>query len=466
MRASGDGPGDGQGQPTDPFADGHDTTDRDIASPATAALNQVADHWDQLVGTQPVAAGAAVRGRPEQRLAPWQAVQDDLAEAAQGRPQRKQEGRAQEVAQDVKQSVAPPGQHADPHALIIDAYLQVLLEQSASDLILSAGAPPTMRKDGALQPIAREPLRPEQIEEMAREVVSPERWARFQEQGDLDFSFNWKGQARFRINAFKQRGSVGLALRLIPYQIPNFDQLRVPMVVRGLTRLGQGLILVTGPTGSGKSSTLAAMVNDIVATRPCHVITIEDPIEYVYRHQRSIVEQREVGADVASFADALRAALRQTPDVLLIGEMRDLETISAAITIAETGHLVLATLHTNDTAQAVDRVVDVFPAEQQQQVRVQLSNTLTAVIYQQLLPRRDGPGRVAAFEVLLNTIAVQNLIKEGKTRQLRNVLETGVKDGMNTMERSLGELVKAGLIDFGAAAARSQHPEELRRLAA
>src|SRR5205823_5992339 len=207
MRAGGDGPGNGQGQPTDPFADGHDATDRDIASPATAALNQVADHWDQLVGTQPVAAGAAVRGRPEQRLAPWQAVQDDLAEAAQGRPQRKQEGRAQEVAQDVKQSVAPPGQHADPHALIIDAYLQVLLEQSASDLILSAGAPPTLRKDGALQPIAREPLRPEQIEEMAREVVSPERWARFQEQGHLDFPFNRKGQARFRNNARSVRMS-------------------------------------------------------------------------------------------------------------------------------------------------------------------------------------------------------------------------------------------------------------------
>jgi twitching motility protein PilT len=233
-----------------------------------------------------------------------------------------------------------------------------------------------------------------------------------------------------------------------------------------LTRLSQGLILVTGPTGSGKSSTLAAMVNDIVATRPCHVITIEDPIEYVYRHQRSIVEQREVGADVESFADALRAALRQTPDVLLIGEMRDLETIAAAITIAETGHLVLATLHTNDTTQAVDRMVDVFPAEQQQQVRVQLSNTLAAVIYQQLLPRRDGPGRVAAFEVLLNNIAVQNLIKEGKTRQLRNVLETGVKEGMNTMERSLSDLIRAGLVDFSAAAARAQHPEELRRLAA
>jgi twitching motility protein PilT len=362
--------------------------------------------------------------------------------------------------------MTPPSQQAEPHSLAIDAYLKVLLEQAASDLILTAGAPPTMRKDGALVPIAPDPLRPEAIEQIAREVLAAERWKRFQEERDLDFSFNWKGHARFRINAFLQRGSVGLALRLIPYQIPNFDQLGVPAVVRGMTRLSQGLILVTGPTGSGKSSTLAAMVSDIVATRPCHVITIEDPIEYVYRHQRSIVEQREVGADVESFADGLRAALRQTPDVLLIGEMRDLETIAAAITIAETGHLVLATLHTNDTTQAVDRIVDVFPAEQQQQVRVQLSNTLAAVIYQQLLPRRDGPGRVAAFEVLLNTIAVQNLIKEGKTRQLRNVLETGTKDGMNTMERSLSELIKAGLIDFSAAAARAQHPEELRRLAA
>ena len=357
--------------------------------------------------------------------------------------------------------MAPPSQPAEQHPLIIDGYLQILLEQAASDLILSAGAPPTMRKDGVLVPISRDGLRPEQIEQIGREVLAPDRWALFQERGDLDFSFNWKGQARFRINAFKQRGSVGLALRLIPYQIPNFDQLGVPTVVRGLTRLGQGLILVTGPTGSGKSSTLAAMVNDIVATRPCHVITIEDPIEYVYRHQRGIVEQREVGSDVHSFPDALRAALRQTPDVLLIGEMRDLETISTAITVAETGHLVLATLHTNDTTQAVDRMVDVFPAEQQQQVRVQLSSTLAAVIYQQLLPCRGG-GRVAAFEVLLNTLAVQNLIKEGKTRQLRNVIATSAKEGMVTMEHSLSALIKSGLVEPAAAAAKSQYPQELK----
>src|SRR5882762_1963298 len=308
--------------------------------------------------------------------------------------------------------MAVPAQRAEPHPLIIDAYLQVLLDQAASDLILTAGAPPNMRKDGGLLPIAPDPLRPEQVEQMARELLSAERWATFQERGDLDFSFNWNGMARFRINAFKQRGSVALALRLIPYQIPNYDQLGVPMVVRGLTRLGQGLILVTGPTGSGKSSTLAAMLNDIVMTRPCHVITIEDPIEYVYRHQRSIVEQREVGADVRSFADALRAALRQTPDVLLIGEMRDLETIAAAITIAETGHLVLATLHTNDTTQAVDRIVDVFPPHQQPQIRAQLSNILMAICSQRLIPAIGG-GRMAAAELLIATPAVRNILREG-----------------------------------------------------
>jgi twitching motility protein PilT len=345
--------------------------------------------------------------------------------------------------------------------------LEEMLEKEASDLHITAGERPKIRVDGDITDSSvAEILSPKDTLHLAYSVLTENQKKRFENENELDFSFGIQNLARFRGNVYKQRGCVSMAIRMIPFNVRTFQDLGLPPVIARLAERPRGLILVTGPTGSGKSSTLAAMVNDIVATRPCHVITIEDPIEYVYRHQRSIVEQREVGSDVASFADALRAALRQSPDVLLIGEMRDLETISAAITIAETGHLVLATLHTNDTAQAVDRVVDVFPAEQQQQVRVQLSNTLAAVIYQQLLPRRDGPGRVAAFEVLLNSIAVQNLIKEGKTRQLRNVLETGVKDGMNTMERSLGELVKAGLIDFGAAAARSQHPEELRRLAA
>jgi len=323
-----------------------------------------------------------------------------------------------------------------------------------------------MRKDGVLIPIADGTLTPEHTSHLAQEVLPPERWAIFEQHTDLDFSFNWLGRARFRVSAFRQRGSIGLVLRLIPYQIPTFEQLGLPSIVTQLSTTAQGLILVTGPTGAGKSSTLASLVNRIVATRPCHVITIEDPIEYVYRHQRGLVEQREVGADVPTFAEALRAALRHTPDVLLVGEMRDLETISATITIAETGHLVLATLHTNDTTQAVDRMVDVFPAEQQQQVRVQLSNTLTAVLYQQLLPRKAGSGRVAAFEVLLNNYAVANLIKEGKTRQLRNVLESGVKDGMMTMERSLNELIRTGQVDYAVAAARALYPAELKQIAA
>ncbi|HYM49484.1 MAG TPA: type IV pilus twitching motility protein PilT [Candidatus Limnocylindrales bacterium] len=427
-----------------------------------------------------------MRRRPENRFAPRNPVGHELEEAAERQAEGQQEDRPHQVAEQLsphdtlqateaersKKATSRPvalaiSSHKSAPApstgpgLAIEAYLQVLLEQGASDLILSAGAPPTMRKDGILVPIAPQALRPDQTEQLTHELLSPERWSFFLEHGDLDFSFNWQGRARFRINAFRQRGSVGMVMRLIPYQVPNFDQLGVPQVVRGLTSLPQGLILVTGPTGSGKSSTLAAMVNDILSTSPRHVITIEDPIEYVYRHQVGVVEQREVGSDVASFPDALRAALRQTPDVLLIGEMRDLETITTAITVAETGHLVLATLHTNDTTQAVDRMVDVFPAEQQQQVRVQLSSTLAAVIYQQLLPRRGG-GRVAAFEVLLNTLPVQNLIKEGKTRQLRNIVATSSKDGMTTMERSLTELIKAGLVEPARAAARSQYPEELK----
>jgi twitching motility protein PilT len=421
----------------------------------------------------------------DDRLTSRQSICSQLQEAAQGQPQRKEQDGAQQVADLVghpliigrRQEAAAttgftsitrtlsenPASTPEPRA--IEAYFQVLIDQGASDLILTAGAPPTMRKDGLLLPIANGMLTPEHTAALTREVLPPERYALFERRTDMDFSFNWLGRARFRVSAFRQRGSIGLVLRLIPYQIPTFEQLGLPPIVAQLAASTQGLILVTGPTGSGKSSTLAAMVNRILAARACHVITIEDPIEYVYRHQRSLVEQREVGADVATFAEALRAALRHTPDVLLVGEMRDLETISATITIAETGHLVLATLHTNDTTQAVDRMVDVFAAEQQQQVRVQLSNTLTAVIYQQLLPRKTGSGRVAAFEVLLNNYAVANLIKEGKTRQLRNVLETGVKDGMTTMERSLNELVRTGQIDHAVAAARALYPAELKSAA-
>jgi twitching motility protein PilT len=251
-----------------------------------------------------------------------------------------------------------------------------------------------------------------------------------------------------------------VALRLIPYDLPDLEFLGVPPVVRDFTTLPQGLVLVTGPTGSGKSTTLAALIDRINSTRPCHILTIEDPIEYVHRHKLAAVNQREVGTDTESFPRALRSALREDPDVLLVGEMRDLETIQTALTIAETGHLVFATLHTNDTAQALDRIVDVFPGDQQAQIRVQLANALTGIVYQRLLPRRDG-GRVAAYEVLLATSAVRNLIREGKTRQLRNILSTGGREGMQTIEQSLTALVAAGTVDHATAVAASIFPNEV-----
>jgi twitching motility protein PilT len=255
---------------------------------------------------------------------------------------------------------------------------------------------------------------------------------------------------------------VAVALRLIPYELPALDDLGVPPAVQTFTQLPQGLVLVTGPTGSGKSTTLAALVDRINSTRACHVLTIEDPIEYVHRHKLAAVNQREVGTDTDSFPQALRSALREDPDVLLVGELRDLETIRTALTIAETGHLVLATLHTNDSAQALDRVVDVFPGDQQAQIRVQLASVLTGIVYQRLLPRVGG-GRVAAHEVLVATNAVRNMIREGKTRQLRNMLATGSRDGMQTLEQALSALVAAGTVEYDVAVGASLYPHEVVR---
>ncbi|HEY8203071.1 MAG TPA: PilT/PilU family type 4a pilus ATPase, partial [Actinomycetota bacterium] len=304
--------------------------------------------------------------------------------------------------------------------------------------------------------------RPEDLERMMQGILTETQAAEFTQVKEIDFSFNWKGLARFRANAFHQRGSMGLALRLIPYRIPSFDELGLPPTVERFVKASQGLVLVTGPTGSGKSTTLAAMIDWINANRALHIVTIEDPIEYTHRHKRSAVNQREVGEDSLSFDRALRSALREDPDVLLVGEMRDLETIQIALTIAETGHLVFATLHTNDTAQALDRIVDVFSGDRQGQIRVQLANSLAGIIYQQLLPKRGG-GRAAAFEVLVATHAVRNLIKEGKTRQLRNVVATSQKDGMQTIEASLSDLVARGTVEYDEAVSHSLYPGEVRR---
>lgn len=279
---------------------------------------------------------------------------------------------------------------------------------------------------------------------------------------DVDFSFDWSQNARLRGNVFRQRGSDALALRMVPYEIPGFDALGIPHVVRDMVRAPQGLVLVTGPTGSGKSTTLASMIDTVNRERACHILTIEDPIEYVYGHKTSAVNQREVGIDTPSFASALRSALREDPDVLLVGEMRDTESIATALTIAETGHLVFATLHTNDTAQAIDRIVDVFPAERRTQIQVQLSATLQGVVYQRLVPRLAG-GLVAAFEVLVATAPVRNLIREGKTAQLRNVIATHRAEGMRTLEADLTRLVTEGVVDRDEAAALSLHPTEIGR---
>lgn len=330
-------------------------------------------------------------------------------------------------------------------------YLHELLreaaEQEASDLHITVSTPPILRINGVLVPMeGREDLTPQMTEQMAFSIMDEEQQERFRKSGELDFAYSLSGVGRLRVNVYRQRGTVAMALRFIPFQVRSMESLGLPPVVETLARKTNGLILVTGPTGSGKSTTLAAIIDFINQSRHCHILTLEDPIEYLHRHKKSMVNQREVGVDSKSFVSSLRAALRQDPDVILVGEMRDLDTISITLTAAETGHLVLATLHTSSAAQTVERVVDVFPPHQQDQIKVQLASTLQGIIAQQLLPRIDVPGRVAAFEILVATPAVRNLIREGKTHQLPAAIETGARYGMRTMEASLRELFQQGII--------------------
>ena len=346
--------------------------------------------------------------------------------------------------------------------LRIEPLLDALFDQGASDLILSAGAPPSLRLDGQLVAAASRALSGDQARKLVDQLLGTDHRRALQKEGSVDFSFQWTDRGRVRGNAFHQRGSVAVALRAIPSQIPSFSELRLPAIAERLVEMPRGLILVTGPTGAGKSTSQASMLDWINRSRAQHIITIEDPIEYVHYNRRCVVEQRELGLDTPSFADALRACLRQDPDVLLVGEMRDLESIRIALAIAETGHLVFATLHTNDTTQAINRIVDVFPGDQQQQIRVQLAASLQAVIYQQLLPMREG-GRCAAFEVLLATGAVKNLIRENKSAQLRNIIVTSRGEGMQTLEHSLNELIEEGVVDWEDAVAVSLFPKEIQR---
>ncbi len=348
--------------------------------------------------------------------------------------------------------------------LKIENFLEEVIKRDASDLHLTVGVPPMLRIDGALRAIDGVPgLTDADVQALTYSILDDVQKDILDRDKEVDFSFTYGDLARFRANAYHQKGNVGLALRLIPVTIRNLTQLGMPKIVEKFTEYPRGLVLVTGPTGSGKSTTLAAMVDKINRERACHIITVEDPIEYTHNHHKSIIEQREVHYDTRSFAAALRSVLREDPDVVLIGEMRDLETIAAAITIAETGHLVFATLHTNNAAQSVDRMIDVFPPHQQQQIRVQLSNILQGIVSQRLIPTIGG-GRMAAAEILVVTPAVRNIIREQKTHQLEAVIQTGASEGMQAMDRTLASLIKTGRITLDEAKGYAIDEKELERL--
>lgn len=328
----------------------------------------------------------------------------------------------------------------------LDQLLVETMERRASDLHLTVGVPPINRVNGRLMPIGSERLMPKDIEEFAKAVLNGDQFDKYRDCGEVDVSYSVAGVGRFRVNIYRQRGSDAMALRAVGLKIPTLDDLSHPPILSDLTRKNRGLVLVTGPTGSGKSTTLAAMINQINSERNCHIITLEDPIEFLHKHGKSIVNQREIGHDSKTYASALRAALREDPDVILVGEMRDLETISIAITAAETGHLVLSTLHTIGASKTIDRIVDVFPPYQQQQIKVQLAAVLEGVVSQQLVEKADDNGRVAALEILVVTPAIRNLIREGKTHQIDSSVQTGAKYGMKSMDMSLIELYRKGLI--------------------
>jgi twitching motility protein PilT len=349
--------------------------------------------------------------------------------------------------------------------LSIDALLERMVTRNASDLHITVGSAPAMRVHGSLERYQDVPdLSPEDTHQMLYRILSTEQQKLLEINRQIDFAHSIPGLARFRVNVFFQRGTLGAAFRLIPSDIKTLEELGIPRALHTLTEKPRGLVLVTGPTGSGKSTTLAALIDEINRKRAEHILTIEDPVEFVHRHKRCIVNQREIGPDAPSFAEALRAALREDPDVILLGEMRDLETISTAITAAETGHLVFATLHTQSAPSTVDRIIDAFPAAQQEQVRVQLAATLQGICTQALLPTPGGTGRVPALEILFPDDAVRNLIRQGKVEQVYSVMQTSTSKGMQTMEQSLADLVLRKVIALDEALSRSSRPEQLMGL--
>src|SRR5918999_1219961 len=346
--------------------------------------------------------------------------------------------------------------------LSIDQLLEQMVARSASDLHLSVGSPPAVRVRGHIERLDEfAPLTAEQTRELLYRILSTERQKQLEINRQLDLSHSIPGLARFRVNVYFQRESLGAAFRMIPTELKTLDDLGLPSQLHELVSKPRGLVLVTGPTGSGKSTTLAAVIDEINRTRSDHIMTIEDPIEFLHRHKRCIVNQREIGPDATSFPEALRGALRQDPDVILLGEMRDLETIATALTAAETGHLVFATLHTQDAPSTVDRLIDVFPAAQQGQVRTQIASTLQGVVTQTLLPTADGQGRVPAIEILFQDDAVRNLIRQAKVEQVYSIMQTGTQRGMQTLEQALADLVVRGKVSQETAVTRSSRPDQL-----
>jgi twitching motility protein PilT len=344
-------------------------------------------------------------------------------------------------------------------------YLTDAFEAGASDLHITAGLPPMVRVHGQVRPLEYPKLTPNRTRELVYDILSNEQRQRLENTWELDISYSVPHMARFRVNVYFQRGSMGAAFRTIPHEIKSFRDLGLPQAIEDMTDKPRGLVLVTGPTGSGKSTTLASMIDKINETRQEHIMSVEDPIEFLHNHKKCIVNQREVNQDTKSFAQALKHVLRQDPDVILVGEMRDLETIGLAISAAETGHLVFGTLHTQDAPQTVDRIIDVFPSHQQSQVRAQFANAIQGIITQTLIPRRDGKGRAVACEILVPTPGVRNLIREGKNHQIYSAMQTGGKFGMQTMDAALVELVRKGEISREEAEKRSNNPEEMQRLA-
>jgi twitching motility protein PilT len=362
-------------------------------------------------------------------------------------------------------ALAAAGGDEDGDELHINDLLDLVVQWGGSDLHLTSGSPPVIRVHGDLRPVTELPiLNGSQIRQMVFSILTQKQREKFEDDLELDTSYALPGRGRFRVNVFLQRDSVGCVMRAIPYDIVDFDRLGIPPAVKTWAYMPRGLVLVTGPTGSGKSTTLASLIDIVNRERSVHIMTVEDPIEFLHTHKRSLINQREVGEDTHSFANALKHVLRQDPDVILVGEMRDLETISTALTAAETGHLVFATLHTQDAPQSIDRVIDVFPAHQQQQVRVQLAAALQGICTQQLLPTVDGAGRAVCCEVMVATPAIRNLVREGKVHQIYSMLQAGGKYGMVTMDMSLAQLVRTRRVSLDAALERCANEDDLRRL--